>query len=52
VVDSTGAADSFRFTESAGSTIFEVDYGGDGTQDLAVLIFGVTGLSVGDLWFI
>jgi Ca2+-binding RTX toxin-like protein len=47
----TGASDRFSFTTSGGNTYLHVDLGGNGSDDLLINIFGVTGVTAGDvLW--
>jgi Ca2+-binding RTX toxin-like protein len=47
----TGASDTFSFTTSGGNTFLHVDLGGNGSDDLLINIYQVTGVTAGDiLW--
>jgi Ca2+-binding RTX toxin-like protein len=45
----TGASDSLFFTTSGGNTFLNVDLGGNGSTDLRINIFQVTGVTASDL---
>lgn len=45
----TGASDLYSFTVVGGSTILNIDLGGNGSIDTSIEIRGVTGLSASDL---
>jgi serralysin len=48
----TGSSDTFQLIESGGNTFLHVDLGGDGNDDMLINIFGVTGVTANDIFWI
>jgi serralysin len=45
----TGANDSFSFSQINGNTFLHVDLGGNGTEDMMINLYGVTGVTNADV---